>query len=202
MSGETAEGTGDSYKSSMTKIKYNGRDTKGRFSRKGSVIGIVLTLFAMAVLTAHPWVSAALGREIKADNPPLLLPVFPVAHADVTMEAKIEALKDELVDDLARKCETKDAKEPDSVIIFDSNNQASIGAWQFQIKTVQHYVKLFEGRDISRADAIRIAIDHEQARSLAKRIIFEEQGGVFNWANCEAKLDLAPEIEVIKKLTQ
>jgi hypothetical protein len=160
----------------------------------------VLVLAAMVVLLAHPFISRALDNELRAEAP--ALPMVAVAYADITMEAKVAALKDEVVDDLARKCETKDVAEPDAAMILDTNNQMSVGAWMFQVKTVQHYVKVLEGRDISRVEAIRIAIDHDQARTLAKRIIFEEQGGIFNWANCADRLDLAPEIEVIKKLEQ
>lgn len=118
-----------------------------------------------------------------------------------TNAAKVERLKDAVVNDLAQKCETKDHKEPDSVIIFDSNNEPSIGAWQFQRKTVQAYVKMFEGRDITRVEAIQIAIDHERAFQLAKRIIFEDKGkSHLNWYNCSKKLGLAERVAILKEL--
>lgn len=119
-----------------------------------------------------------------------------------TFDERLEALKDELVNDLAKKCETKGAKEPDAVIILDSNNEMSIGAWQFQIKTVQHYVKLFEGRNISRKEAIAIAIDHDKAKELTKQILFEDAKGAANWLNCSNKLGLPQQISLIKKLEQ
>jgi hypothetical protein len=158
----------------------------------------------MVVLIAHPFVSRALDNELKVEVPVYVTEGY-VDYIDVptrTMEEKVAALKDDLVDDLARKCETLQVGEPDAAMILDTNNEMSLGAWMFQVKTVQHYVKVFEGRDINRVEAIRIAIDHAQARALAKRIIFEEQGGIYNWENCAAKLDLVPEVEVIKKLTQ
>jgi hypothetical protein len=112
--------------------------------------------------------------------------------------AKIERAKDKIVDSLAKDCETKGTQEPDGAIILDSNNQMSIGAWMWQIKSIQHYVQKFEGRNITRVEAIRIAIDHEQAKALAKRVIFEEPDGVSNWANCAKKLQLYPKIEMVK----
>lgn len=159
-------------------------------------------MFTMFVLLMHALVvGPALNKEIRADNPQAVhVPFTQVAHADATMESKVEALKDSIVDDLAAKCETRDVKEPDAAIILDSNAQMSIGAWMFQIKTVQLYVKKFEGREIDRVEAIRIAVDHDAARALAKRIIFEEAGGIYNWRNCADRLNLVPQIEVIKKL--
>jgi Tfp pilus assembly major pilin PilA len=112
---------------------------------------------------------------------------------------KVESFKDEVVNDLARKCETQGSKEPDAVIIFDSNNQASIGSWQYQIKTVQHYVKVFEDRNINRVEAIQIAIDHDKAFALTKKILFEDSKGANNWLNCANKLNLHTRIEQIKK---
>lgn len=113
---------------------------------------------------------------------------------------KVERLKDQLVDDLASKCETAGSKEPDGAIILDSNNAMSIGAWMWQIKSVQHYIKKFEGRDITRVEAIRIAIDHDKAKELTKRVIFEEKAGIENWKNCANKLQLRPKIELLVQL--
>ena len=116
------------------------------------------------------------------------------------LEEKIAEIKHDLVRRLSEDCEAKGSKEPEGLIIFDSNGEASVGALQFQLKTVQHYVALFEGKDITRKEAILIATDWEQSSQLAEKIIFEEVGGIFNWENCEKKLGLAPEIEIIRRL--
>jgi hypothetical protein len=113
---------------------------------------------------------------------------------------KVELLKEELINDLAVKCETKGAKEPDGAIILDSNNQMSIGSWMWQIKSVQHYVKQFEDRDITKVEAIRIAIDHDQAKALTKKVVFEVKDGIENWSNCATKLPLRPKIELLTRL--
>jgi hypothetical protein len=45
-----------------------------------------------------------------------------------------------------------------------------------------------------------LALDKEEATKLAKWVIFETQGGIYNWQNCATKFDLAPEVTIIKKL--
>ena len=133
-----------------------------------------------------------------------IAPVTKLLTIDKSSEmykAKIESLKDTLVNDLATKCETKGYDEPDGVIIFDSNNEASIGSFQFQRKTVKFYEKMFSGKDITNSEAIAIAIDHEKAFELAKKIIFEDKGkGVMNWTNCAKRLGLQEMVELIKSM--
>ena len=108
----------------------------------------------------------------------------------------IEALKDSVVDRLA-KCETHGRPDAGSVVVIDTNNEASIGKLQFQAKTVVHYTKLIEGRSIDRKQAVEIALHSEQAASLAKRIIFEKDG-LSNWHVCSKKLGLMPEVKRIQ----
>ena len=119
-----------------------------------------------------------------------------------TLESKILELKEEVVNKLAEQCESKDSEEPDALIIFDSNKKPSIGAWQFQRATVQHYVKLFENRDITLKEATDISMNHEAAHDLAMRIIFEDEKGIKNWLNCSNRLGLQNEVDWIKKLSQ
>jgi hypothetical protein len=108
----------------------------------------------------------------------------------------IEALKDSVVDRLA-KCETHGRPDAGSVVVIDTNNEASIGKLQFQAKTVVHYTKLIEGRSIDRKQAVEIALHSEQAASLAKRIIFEKDG-LSNWQGCSKRLGLMPEVKLIQ----
>ncbi len=122
------------------------------------------------------------------------------AYAGVTAEAKISSSKDELVESLGKQCETKGSVEPDAIIILDTNNKMSIGSFQFQITTVQHYMKVLHQKEISRVEAIQIAIDHKKAAALAKEILFEVKGGYGNWATCAAKLDLPVQIALLNKL--
>lgn len=119
--------------------------------------------------------------------------VEPITQAD------IDAKKDKLVEDIG-SCESGFVKEPDAAIVFDTNNEASLGHLQFQVKTVQAYVKLFEGRKINRLEAITIAHDHQQSHDLAKKIVFEDSKGWKNWFNCGNKVHADATVNAIKSL--
>lgn len=116
------------------------------------------------------------------------------------MLLKIEALKNDVVGRLA-KCESEGHSEADGIIIFDVNKVPSIGQFQFQRKTVQHYVREIEGRAITGKEAIEIALDTERAAGLAKKIIFEKDGAR-HWHNCATKLGLYREVKNIQKLAK
>lgn len=122
-------------------------------------------------------------------------PVF----AGVTMEAKFDGYKESILDKL-QACESAGHSDADGIIIFDANNEPSIGQFQFQRKTVQHYYKTLYAQDITRKEAVIIALDTEKARDLARDIIFKVKGGVFNWQNCANSTGIIPKIEVIKEL--
>lgn len=113
---------------------------------------------------------------------------------------KVRHLQDGVLETLSVGCESKGVKEPDATIILDSNSRMSIGRFQFQITTVQHYHKKFYGNEISRAEAISIAISKDRATELARKIIFEETGGIGNWVNCAKARGLVPKVEIIKQL--
>lgn len=167
------------------------RNAKGQFARKVFIRSgfiIAIGLLGTAVLADH-WV----GRELSAV---VATPVY----AGITMEAKVAMTKDELVESLAKQCETKSAAEPDATIILDTNNQMSIGAFQYQIKTVQQYEKQLYGKDISRVEAIKIAINHQEAAALTTDILFKVPGGWKNWLTCASNLDLPVQIDLLKKL--
>lgn len=114
-------------------------------------------------------------------------------------DKKIADLKADILNRL-KKCESSNLDASDAPIILDSNNEISIGLFMFQRDTVIYYVKQLEKRDITRQEAVRIAIDDVKARELAGRILFETKDGWRNWYNCGKKLGLATEIEVIKKV--
>lgn len=113
---------------------------------------------------------------------------------------KVSKLKTELLEDLSIGCEVRGAKEPDSVIILDSNNAASLGRFQFQIKTVQHYYKSIYNKDITRKEAILVALDKDKATMLAGDIIFGDDMGLKNWINCGNKLNLRERVKMINNL--
>jgi len=124
---------------------------------------------------------------------------------------KIEKLKDELVEDIG-KCESGGAKDPDGLIIFDTNNEASVGHLQFQRATVIHYMMKFFEKAIDRSDAIAISIDSKLSHNLAKTIIFEEDvwydkdkfphGSWANWYNCSMKVNAPVRVAAIKAIAK
>ena len=114
---------------------------------------------------------------------------------------KIEELKSKVVADI-QKCESKGFKESDGIIIFDSNNKASIGTMQFQKSTIIHYYKVLYGQTITPKEAILIALDDEKAEALAHDIIFKDSKGVSNWYNCANKINAKGRLETIKELAK
>jgi hypothetical protein len=113
---------------------------------------------------------------------------------------KIETLKAGVVEQLM-SCEGAGYKEDDGIIIFDTNNKASIGLAQFQISTVQHYYKTLYGKTITRKEAVLIALDKQKAKELAQDVMFKTKNKASgDWYNCEKKLNLDAQIDVIKKL--
>jgi hypothetical protein len=174
---------------------YN-RDSKGRFSKKKVFWTIVICAVVWAVL-----VLIAADKEINIQNKESIIPVQ-VAQADsVDYAAKILEIKADMLKQLSLGCETKSVKEPDGAIILDTNNKMSIGRYMFQIDTIKYYIKKYEDRVITSREAIEIAVDPTRAEALAEKILFREPTGYDNWAICSAKLGIAKEIEILKKLT-
>ncbi len=167
---------------------------KGRFA-KSTWIKIAMAL-CIAVLIA---IIAERNIVDPALNTPLTYIAVPQkAEAAETDASKIETAKNKLVDDIFA-CETQGVKEPDAAIILDTNGEMSIGAGMFQIKTVQKYTKEFTGKDITRVEAIQIAIDHQKAHDLAYEIIWKD-GQWQNWLNCGTKVNAATTIKILNSL--
>ena len=168
------------------------RNAKGQFT---SNKWLWITLFAMAMAIIF---IMAIDNEIKISNP------INQVNAEIPVkdmyEAKIRAIKEDMLKELSLGCETKGVKEPDGAILLDSNNKMSIGRYMFQIDTVIFYSKKLEGKTITRREAIEIAVDPERAGKLAERILFEEPTGYSNWKICADKLGIAKEIEILNKL--
>ena len=176
------------------RIFYMGREINGRFSSfKVKVKRVLKTTIWVAALMVMGGVLGIVtfgkSTTIFAEN---------IVEVDVTPQ-KIESLKEDVVTRL-QKCESAGHSEEDGIIVFDSNNKASIGQLQFQKNTVMHYFKTLYGKDISSKEAVLIALDTEQARKLAKDIIFTTDNMVSDWLNCDKKLGLTPEVKLIKKL--
>lgn len=116
---------------------------------------------------------------------------------------KIASLKADLIHKLVYQCESPGYKPGDDAIIWDTNNRASVGPLKFQIDTVQSYYKIFYGSVLNDVEAVTLAMDYDRAAELGEKIAFEDQGkGINNWYNCNRKLGLEAEVNLIKKLSK
>ena len=128
--------------------------------------------------------------------------VSEVVEPKLTLEEKIAEVKKELIDTLSYECEVVGSEEPDGVIIFDVNENASIGKYQWQRESVKYYAEKLYGKTIKNDEAIAIAIGwHPEidVDEFTLRVLFEEPDGYTNWQNCSNKFNLGREIEIIKK---
>ena len=115
------------------------------------------------------------------------------------MPEKVADLKQEVVEAISG-CEVPGYKPDQAPIILDTNNKMSIGPMMFQVATVQHYMKVLHGQDVTALEATQIALDEKQAKALAEKIMFEDAKGVANWWNCMNRTGVKAKIEVIKEL--
>src|SRR4051794_40483230 len=128
----------------------NYRNARGRYSSFRRMVLWSVVIGAVLVLGSMKFVEPWINKELKVKNvQSIILPQR--AEADEVkpdrLEQKIDQLKADVVNQIS-KCESGQTKEPDAAIILDTNNEMSVGSMMFQLKTVQHYVKQFEARDI------------------------------------------------------
>jgi hypothetical protein len=174
------------------------RNIKGQYQNKGLkwvwlVIAIALISVPVGTILMDTYgVPKAEAQTVPVESLPNLVLGNPIAD-------KITELQKKVVSDVT-DCESKGTDEPDGTIILDTNHEMSIGRAQWQIKSVQHYVKQFEGRDISKVEAIKIAIDGNAATELARKVMFSEKDGIHNWSICGKKVNAGARIDAINSL--
>lgn len=119
---------------------------------------------------------------------------------------KINELKGELINDL-KMCESGGASEETALITFDPHptnkkvQVASLGNFQFKVSTIQHYYSKFYSQDLTNKEAVLIALDDKKASELASEIIFKD-GALSNWYNCNKKMGLQQQLDIINKITE
>lgn len=118
-----------------------------------------------------------------------------------TLEIKVAQMKAEILRDI-KQGESHNAPESAGIIIFDVNHKASIGSYQFQITTVQHYYKVLYHKTITQKEAILIALDDTLAGQLASDILFTQKGGYNNWYNTSKKYNISDRLELLASLTK
>lgn len=154
-----------------------------------AVIQIMIAGATLGVYTAGQ--SAVTPTYVKAED-----------KSSQMYQDKVEALKDAVMSKLSQ-CESAGHKESDGIIIMDTNNKLSIGNYQWQISSVQHYYKLMTGKEISKKDAIILALHETEARKLAKFVAFETKNKIGkDWVNCNIKHSLDVQVDMIKSMEQ
>jgi len=179
----------------MERITYLGRQIyprkrDGRFASRRYRLYLYLIILGLSLLAFNIKFGNWYEKEISYVAP---------AYAGITMEAKVEVLKEDVLNRLMA-CESAGYSEDDGIVILDSNDKHSFGQFQFQKKTIQHYMDKLYGQKVTGKEAVLLALDTARARSLAEDIIWKEEGGIFNWENCAKKTGIVPDISVIKKL--
>ena len=168
------------------------RETNGKWKRKSrNRLYTIILLSFFLIFFAFQFVRV-LSRDkvVEINEPEIFVDNLPI---------KIQQFKNELLDTL-KTCESNGYNEDDALIVYDSNKQFSLGVAQFQIKTVQHYFKTLYAKEITRKEAVLIALDEKQSIQLASDIIFKTPNGLSNWLNCSKKHNLTKDLEIIKKL--
>ena len=118
-------------------------------------------------------------------------PVMTIAEAK---QSAVEERKNEIMRELAT-CESGGHGEADHPIY--GGRGAFVGRFQFMPRTVMSYVQQRDGRVLSFEEAKKLAHDYEQAKELAKYMIFE-QGRINDWPLCARKIGLANQVAEVQ----
>ena len=148
-----------------------------------------------ATVLAFGLSSLALGACVQQAASPKLMP-GPVMTIAEAKQAAVEERKNEIMRELAT-CESGGHGEADHPIY--GGRGAFVGRFQFMPRTVMSYVQQRDGRVLSFEEAKQLAHDYEQAKELAKYMIFE-QGRVNDWPLCARKIGLAHQVSEIQSL--
>lgn len=121
-----------------------------------------------------------------------------------TLSNKIEEIKGGIIADI-KQGESLGKKDCDSLITFDPNPTnkkveiPSLGCYQYKVSTVQYYYKKLYNQDISRREAIEIALDTDRAGKLTYDIVFKENGAR-NWYNTSKKYNIPARIALLNEI--
>ena len=124
---------------------------------------------------------------------------FAKAEEPDKLEAKIEELKEDILNQLAN-CETGGVDEPNGYVKLDSNAVNSWGKYQWQRKSIQHWVKEFYDRDVNLQEAALIAWGlHEIPLDELTWKTLEVRSA--EWYNCDKRLGLEKQVSLVKKIS-
>ena len=180
---------------------YN-RDNRGRFTVRKIVRKCIPYMF---IIAATVYVTSYLYNP----EPIHFTQIIQRAEAakEKTLKERSDELKQEVIDTLT-ECESNGMTDPEkaeSLIKFDPDarrlgENESLGAIQWKPATLQGFWKELKKEELSRKEAIAIALDYEKSRTFAREAIFGITGAIFHWKNCEKKEDLATHIKFIRHL--
>lgn len=163
---------------------------------KWIVGGLVLGGIGMSVYMGEVWVPEKIEQYSAPE-----INVQTIDKSDEMFAAKIDVLKNEVVAEL-EKCESGGYGSDAGIVIFDTNNKASIGPLQMQKDHVKHFYKKLYLTEVTGQEAVIIAVTPEKARALAKDVLFKVNDGWTEWYNCGKKLGLENRVKTIKALEQ
>ncbi len=148
-----------------------------------------------ATVLAFGLSSLALGACVQQTAQPKQMP-GPVLSVAEAKAAALNDRKEQLMRELAT-CESGGSGISDERIY--GGRGAFVGRFQFMPRTVMSYVQQRDGRVLSFNEAKELAHDYEQAKELAKYMIFE-QGRTNDWPLCARKIGLAQQVAEIQSL--
>lgn len=188
------------------KIYYNGRrvrENNGRFSSfKKKVGNFIRKTFILSLVALSFYGVFKAGQYI---TPKELIYQKVEAEVQDTLKEKIDVLKNEVLDTL-QACESTGYTADSGLVKFDPHptnkkvQEASIGLYQFKVSTIQYHYKNLYNKDLTGKEAVLLALDENQSRELAKRVIFETDKGANEWYNCSKKHNLKAKVDIIKEL--
>ena len=146
-----------------------------------------------ATVLAFGLSSLALGACVQQTAQPKHMP-GPVLSIAEAKAAALNQRKDDVLAELAT-CESGGSGEAERPIY--GGRGAFVGRFQFMPRTVMTYVQQRDGRSLSFSEAKELAHDYEQAKELAKYMIFE-QGRASDWPVCSRKIGLAGQVAQIQ----
>ncbi len=194
------------------KFKHRFFHAMNQMVRKIVVVSGALGVIAVFVVASH--------IATKHFWPKIVTAQVPLDMSNEMFRAKIESLKDGVVNELL-SCEGAGYNEDSGLVTYDptdaqydslvSNGKKTIvdkgemsyGILQFKKSTVITYVKLKDSKVITGKEALLIALDKKSAAELSKFVMFETKGKASgDWKNCARTLNLDAKIDVIKQLAK
>ena len=178
-------------------MSYRDRMT-GRYSKGHKFITTVALV--LIILTVGAFIADRMGlNTVSAVNEA----VVPVAYAGENMEARVDALKEKLLDEMVA-CEN-----PTHIPVWYDDNSAgslpkkdkvSYGDLAYKLSTLQHFYKTLKGQALTDKEAALFALDADKIRPFTMDVWLNIKGSINHWS-C-ATDGMKRTVEDIRFLTQ